>query len=137
MAVIREKRFKATRDKLPIMLAWVEQCSRNDLTHPRSTRLLVAAEEVLVNIVSYAYKHEQKEQELVIRRLLSEDTFILEFEDNGQAFNPLGDVKKSAEVCLTDMKPGGLGRLFMQKFVDDISYLRTETKNILRLIVRR
>lgn len=102
---------------------------------PRSLqrRLLLAVEEIFVNICSYAYEEEQGNVEIFMR--VSEQVLV-EFRDSGKAFNPLEDMV-DVEKYDIDTQVGGLGRLIAFGFAAKVSYKYSNGSNILTLIFNK
>jgi anti-sigma regulatory factor (Ser/Thr protein kinase) len=94
------------------------------------TQAIIAAEEIFVNIVRYAYAPETGS---VTIRISASNDIVLEFEDSGKPYNPLEkedpDIKASAE----EREIGGLGIFMVKKIMDKAEYRRDGNKNILKL----
>lgn len=92
----------------------------------------LAAEEVLVNIYSYAYPENPGDVE--IRDKENDGTkLILEIRDRGTPFDPLSISDPELSAHLSDRKVGGLGVFFMRKMADDLRYHRNGDANVLTL----
>ena len=135
MDMIGEKHFQAIRKRLPEMFACVEAWSKGTVTPEKATRLLLAAEEALTNIVSYAYPQGVKSGEVVLRCWVEAGQMVLEIEDFGTPFDPLLDMRLNISKKLEETTPGGFGRVIIKKFVDKASYTRKNNKNSLQLNV--
>ena len=57
----------------------------------------------------------------------------IQIEDDGKEFNPLSYAEPDTDLSLDDRKIGGLGIHFVRKIMDDITYIRSDNKNILTL----
>jgi len=96
--------------------------------------VLLAVEEVIINIISYAY--EDKYEHLInITIDKKENSISLEIEDDGIDFNPLlvaepVDLNSSIE----ERKIGGLGIFLIKKLMTEVTYDRFDNKNKLTLI---
>lgn len=93
-------------------------------------KICLAAEEVFVNICSYAYGPEQGSVEIV---MTISDQILVKFCDNGRAFNPLEDMA-DAENYDIDTQVGGLGRLIAVGMADQASYEYSGGNNILTFL---
>ena len=86
----------------------------------------LAAEEIFVNIVNYAYHDNNNTEYIKIDshvRLLPEKMVIsLAFTDYGRPFNPLEQKEPDISVPLKERKIGGLGLLIVKKTMDTILY---------------
>ncbi|MCB1181264.1 MAG: ATP-binding protein [Chlamydiia bacterium] len=100
-------------------------------------KIELAAEEAIVNIISYAYRDiSSKDKQIMIHCTKREDgAFEVSVRDGGIPFNPL---KFESEVDmhkpLNERKIGGLGIYLMEQLMDEVSYFRDEEENVLRLI---
>ncbi|MCQ2401463.1 MAG: SpoIIE family protein phosphatase [Lachnospiraceae bacterium] len=94
--------------------------------------LCLAAEEIFVNICSYAYNEEIEKGDIRVSVRVSQKITI-EFSDKGIPFDPTKNMI-SAEDYDIDEQIGGLGRLIAFRSVDDVRYERKNGSNILTLI---
>ena len=127
-----ELRVEALKDKLPLVLGFLEeQLEQTDCSMKTKMQLDLAVEEIFVNIASYAYGSDSGTA--VIRVALSEnpDTIIVTFLDEGTPFDPLKqedpDIKKSSD----DRQVGGLGVYLVKNLVDGMEYEYKDGKNTL------
>ena len=91
-------------------------------------------EEVLANIISYAYADNQR-HEIVVRADLGNSELVIEVEDDGRPFNPLQSPPPELEQPLEQRKVGGLGLHLVRELTSSIEYTRREEKN--HLIMRK
>ena len=105
---------------------------RHALPPERFTRLHVALEEHLTNIVSYGYEPHQAGT-IRIRFVLNSSTVTVEIEDDARPFDPVQAREVDVSVPLEDKPIGGLGVLLIRKSVDALNYQRVGDKNILTL----
>lgn len=89
----------------------------------------LAVEEIFVNIAHYAYG--EQGGEAFVSCSFAENVLTVTFEDRGIPFNPLE--KKDPDITLSaeERKIGGLGIFLTKKFMDSISYVFKDGKNIL------
>jgi len=94
-------------------------------------KIELAAEEVFVNIVNYAYEREVGEVRVESRLVADsgEVTLTLVFCDWGRAFNPLDYEEPDLSLPLEEREPGGLGLLIVRKTMDTIQYSREDGAN--------
>lgn len=140
METINECSFVADKLILPEMLKYIEDNVVSYLTKEQKWRLLLISEEILTNIVYYAYAGSNiKKPKLDIRIVVELDSVSIIFEDAGVPFDPLNTEKleENKELPLEERKPGGLGRIFIKEFADYVSYSRQANKNILRVNLYR
>lgn len=132
--MIAEKTFDADEKVLYDVLEYITSAFSGAGCRPKSLRQLeVSAEEVFINIASYAYAPEERGKLRV--RLFVEDggVAVTEFSDWGTPFDPLA--KPDADITLTaeQREIGGLGILMTKKIMDSVSYKREDGMNILTL----
>jgi len=98
------------------------------------SELNLILEEVVANIISYAYGDASR-HEIVVQADLADDELVLEVEDDGRAFNPLQIPPPDLKGPLEKRKVGGLGLHLVREFTSSITYDRKQGKN--RLVVRK
>ena len=94
----------------------------------------LAAEEVFVNIASYAYQSgETASGEVVVecrvRTASGRTEATVAFTDRGSPFNPLEHEEPDITLPLEDRELGGLGILIVKKVIDTIEYSRESGMN--------
>ncbi len=94
--------------------------------------ITLSLDELLTNVISYAYD-DQKSHEIEVRLLLDNDFIKIEIVDDGKPFNPLEMDDPDLNLDLDDMEIGGLGIHLVKKKMDELLYERTEHKNILTM----
>lgn len=97
-------------------------------------QILTAAEEIYVNIASYAYGDKTGEADIDFSYDEATKIFSISFVDSGVPYNPLE--KEDADITLSaeERRIGGLGILMVKKSMDDIKYEYSDNKNHLVLI---
>ena len=129
-----KKKFPAALLSLHPILDWTRSLiEKTTLSKEEIRRMEIALEEALVNIFSYAYPNEKGMVEVSIEH--KDAKYIqITIQDQGVPFNPLEYTKNIDALAPIDtIKEGGLGILFMQKFVDQIEYRREKNKNSISL----
>jgi len=105
----------------------------NNVDYSIINKVSIALEEVLINIVSYAYEDTGNID--IIYELTTDPKKELNVTiiDEGKEFDPL----KKEDPDITDLykerKIGGLGIFMTKQIMDEVSYLRKDNKNILHL----
>jgi anti-sigma regulatory factor (Ser/Thr protein kinase) len=128
----REIELPAVIDNLDRLLEWVaEALEEVSCTGKLSSQITVVAEELFVNIASYAYRGTKGEA--AVRIGFDGRRIILQFEDSGIAFNPLEQEIPDVMAGIEDRSIGGLGIYLTRKWMDEITYKRDNEKNILTL----
>ncbi|MBK7599618.1 MAG: ATP-binding protein [Acidobacteria bacterium] len=90
----------------------------------------VALDEILTNVISYAY--EDADQHLInIRGKLADGFLTIEVEDDGREFDPLKSDNPDLDSGLHERPIGGLGIHLVKKLTDQLEYRRQDGKNLL------
>ena len=97
------------------------------------TRILIAAEEIFVNIARYAYAPATGEAAVRLEHLQNPKGARITFEDRGIAFNPLSMAEPAPLHSVEEAPIGGLGILLVKRTMDDVSYCYETGRNILRI----
>jgi sigma-B regulation protein RsbU (phosphoserine phosphatase) len=102
---------------------------------PDKTRLKmhVVLDELLTNIISYAYLDDAK-HDIGIKVELSADRLKMSLVDDGIPFNPLGIETPDTNLALEDRQIGGLGIHLVRKMMGRVSYRRRIDKNVITVV---
>lgn len=92
----------------------------------------LALDELFTNIVSYSFS-DHKEHFITINITKQRDMVTLRIEDDGLPFNPIKATPPDFGCDLEDIQIGGLGIHIIKRLMDEISYERSNGKNILTL----
>ena len=105
----------------------------NKVDYSIINKISIALEEVLINIVSYAYENTGKID--IIYELTTEPKKELSVTiiDEGKEFDPLKKEDPNITDLYKERKIGGLGIFVTKQIMDEVSYLRKDNKNILHL----
>lgn len=95
--------------------------------------LCLAAEEIFVNICSYAFPEGVPEGEKIKFTLSQSDVITLKFEDGGVPFNPIDNMNAISDYD-PDIQIGGLGGSITGNIIDSSRYEYTDNKNVLSLV---
>ena len=103
----------------------------------------LVCEEVVMNIVSYAYPEGADGFLDVDVQMVesgsaasAERCLVLRFEDGGAAFNPLEHDAPDTSLSWQQRRIGGLGILLIRRKVHDISYAYVDQRNTLTITLR-
>jgi serine/threonine-protein kinase RsbW len=91
-------------------------------------------EEVLANVIAYAYGDNQQ-HEIMVQADLSDGELVIAVEDDGRPFNPLQVPPPDLERPLAQRKVGGLGLHLVRELTSSIEYDRKDGKN--RLVMKQ
>lgn len=92
----------------------------------------LALEELLTNIISYGHSDERG-HEIKLGVQLDDSQLRIEIRDDGIPFDPLAHPEPDTSIPLEEKPVGGLGILMARKSMDQISYERRKSMNILTL----
>ncbi len=98
--------------------------------------LELTLEEILVNIVSYAYTDDGT-HDIEFKVEVDESMIAMKFIDSGTPFNPLTVQKADTAQPLMERGIGGLGINVVRKMRDMMEYQRKDDRNILRIWFQR
>ena len=110
-----------------------EKLEARDCPIKASMQLELVIEEIFVNIASYAYESATGDATFCIDFAENPDAVFLTFIDGGKPYNPLEKPDPDTTLDADERDIGGLGIFLVKKNVDEISYERTDGKNILRM----
>jgi serine/threonine-protein kinase RsbW len=120
-------------DSLPCGLALVVKCATAAGFAPqRVMEIELAVEEAFANICLYAYPNGSGEVEV---RCTQDETrhFLIELIDSGIPFDMLARPAPDLTVDAAQRQIGGLGIPLIRALMDNATYNREGTRNILRL----
>ena len=111
---------------------WLENmCSKYEVPMNYLMKLQLVAEEIFVNITSYAYTETGGEVDVIFAK--DANLITLRFEDKGIPYNPLEKEDPDITLSAQERPIGGLGIFLVKQYVDDITYDYSDDKNILTL----
>ena len=87
-------------------------------------------EEVIVNVIAYAYGDDRR-HEIVVRAVSGGGELVIEVEDDGRPFNPLQVPPPDLGRALEQVQVGGLGLHFVRELTSSLEYDRREKRNCL------
>ena len=96
------------------------------------TDLRIALDEVVTNIVSYAYV-DKESHDITIRCQIRDGLLETTIEDDGVAYDPLRAPAPDLDAPLATRRVGGLGVHFVKNLMNSVSYERVEGRNRLTL----
>ncbi len=117
------------------LAALQEICERFELPAEIQYNFSVVLDDLLNNVISYAY---EEEGEYTIDVVLSTDgqRFIVSVVDEGIEFDPFTRQDPDISSNLEDRQIGGLGIHLIRNLMDDYSYRRVGGKNVTTLMKR-
>ena len=105
-----------------------------DISDKAKNKLMLIAEEVFVNICSYAFDGEKQDVDFSLDT--DGGTAVMVFKDSGKQFDPLENGRDSADDYDIDSEIGGLGIFMTKTLADKCSYDYIEGRNILTVTLK-
>lgn len=125
----------ARRDEIARVAAALDQlAARLALPRDAVADMQVALDEVLVNVVSYAYPEAGEHRIGVVLRARPQ-ALEAEVTDDGTPFDPLAAAPPQRDAPLERRSVGGLGIHFVRSLMSEVIYDRIGSQN--RLLLRR
>ncbi|MDY6903486.1 MAG: ATP-binding protein [Thermodesulfobacteriota bacterium] len=131
----------AALDHLGGLTGPVLECARTKgLDEKVITRIDLAMEEVLVNIIKYSYTASENSGDITVSCGLSGSAgnrmFMIEIRDTGIPFDVTQKDPPDVEAAIDDRQIGGLGIYLVKKTMDLVDYQRQGDTNVLLLGIR-
>ena len=128
------KRIKSKADinQFQAFLRFVEESlERIDVPQKIIFSLMTVAEEIIINIINYAYTDEPGDLEIDFENEGQIIRFI--FKDRGAPFNPLEQSEVDTSLGAHERDIGGLGIHMVKSMTDHVSYEYQNGENILAI----
>jgi anti-sigma regulatory factor (Ser/Thr protein kinase) len=109
-----------------------EFAQRWGISHAVSQSLILALDELLSNIIYYAYR-DDREHDIQIRVTLTESDVTATIMDDGIPFDPFQRQEPDTTTDLAAREIGGLGIHLVRQIIDRVDYERRDGKNIVTL----
>lgn len=126
---------RAVMDNVDLMIERVleEAESHVSLTEKEKIEIRLVCEEILVNIVHYAYA-ESGEMTVGMEFDVVKHELRLCFMDHGRPFNPLEKETPDLDADASVRPVGGLGIYMVRQIADFVEYARNEGQNELTVV---
>ena len=132
-----KKKRRASIEYLEELLDFVAVCAKKEgFSARRIKNIELVTEESLVNIINYAYPERIGDVEVTCSAE-DDSRFIIEISDEGTPFDILSHPAPDLTADIPHREVGGLGGIFIRKFVNDASYSRAGGRNVLSLVFCR
>ncbi len=130
-------RKKATLNNLNTMIDFIIEHLKKDVdvTEHIDMEIRLLCEEVLMNIISYAYEDDEDNGEMLIGYEYDSENncIILKMCDYGIKFNPIEEKDPDLTCDIMERDIGGLGVFLIKRISDFIDYERKMGMNILTI----
>lgn len=137
---MREIRLKAQEEFLPKVTSFVnETLQAGELSSELQMQIRLVVEEIFVNIASYAYTKEGKDDSLYgmalieCERTKNPNRIVIRFTDAGIPFDPLKEKDADTSGQMFREQEGGFGIYMAKQCMDLVEYEYKDLKNILTL----
>jgi anti-sigma regulatory factor (Ser/Thr protein kinase) len=90
----------------------------------------LALDEVVTNIIRYAYNDNGLPHPIVVRLTFEEGVLAARVEDDGRAFNPLEAPAPDIDAPIEERPIGGLGIHLARSVMDSVEYRRDDGRNV-------
>ena len=134
-AIMLDERIVLSNDvkQVPELNNFVKSVAdRLNLKPSLSSQLMLAVEEAVVNVMSYAYPM-GNQGDITIQIQATGQSIKFVITDQGKAFDPTRDNNVDTSLSAEERPIGGLGILLVRSLMDSINYERHHGKNVLTL----
>ncbi|MBQ7581876.1 MAG: ATP-binding protein [Lachnospiraceae bacterium] len=127
-----EATFPATDEALRDVNLFVESnLEEAGCTMKNQMKIMVALEELFVNVAHYAYEGGTGDVKLSLD--FQDDRMILTLTDSGKPFDPLAKEDPDISLSAEERRIGGLGIFMVKKTMDDVQYEHRDGCNIVTI----
>ncbi|MCR5267603.1 MAG: ATP-binding protein [Lachnospiraceae bacterium] len=124
--------FSATDEALRDVNLFVESnLEEAGCTMKNQMKIMVALEELFVNVAHYAYEGGTGDVKLSLD--FQDDRMILTLTDSGKPFDPLAKEDPDISLSAEERRIGGLGIFMVKKTMDDVQYEHRDGCNIVTI----
>ncbi len=107
----------------------------HDCPHPTVDKLIVAVEELYVNVAHYAYPEDERPGEVRLTFVFTDaegggHRVAITIEDEGMPFDPVAKPDPVRPTSIDEVKIGGLGILMVRRTMDTFTYERRGATNV-------
>lgn len=112
---------------------FIEFSQRYELLPKITNRICMVFDELLTNIISYAYSDSAR-HEIGVKVSLINDSIVIVITDDGLPFNPFTREDPDTDLAIDERRIGGLGIHLVKKVMDEVYYKRHVDRNVITLI---
>ena len=119
---------------LPLVNEWIEQCCEEaGLGLDWVMKFQLVIEEMVSNVIFYAYDPQQQEAAIELRFTWEAGTVSILLRDWGKPFDPTAKEDPDIPLSVDDRPIGGLGIFMVKQLMDEVRYERVGSSNLLTL----
>lgn len=132
----------AKLENLETFLNYIQEIETElDLDSGLVNKIHLVLEEVLVNIMKYAYPapgNQDNNHNISIKcGIQNQDSFCMQIKDQGLAFNPLETKDPDIHEDMEKRPIGGLGIYLVKQMADQVEYKRENQTNIITICFKK
>jgi len=116
-----------------LQLAFERYVSQWERARPIIPTLNMALDDLLNNVVEYAFPNDQSEHQIVVEGDVRDGYVVLIITDDGIPFNPLTVAPPDLSLLLHKREIGGLGIHLVRAMFDEVLYHRDIGRNVLTI----
>jgi sigma-B regulation protein RsbU (phosphoserine phosphatase) len=116
-----------------LQMAFERYVSQWEGAKPLIPTLDMALDDLLNNVVQYAFPHDQTEHRIVVEGDVRDGSVVLIITDDGIPFNPLTAPPPDLSLVLHERELGGLGIHLVRSMFDEVLYHRDVGHNVLTI----
>jgi serine/threonine-protein kinase RsbW len=132
-----ELTLDAVQQNLEAMLNFIDdQTVKVDFNEQERYDIQVGCEEVLVNIIHYAYQGQTGQIHILCDASVSGYRLVISIIDSGKAFDPLSVPEPDITAPFEERSVGGLGIYLLRKMFDHLEYSFADSRNCIKLYKR-
>lgn len=125
--------------QVPMLAEWVEELGEElSLPMPAVFQLNLALEEAVVNVMNYAYPGEKGRPVTLIAEQKTDkgngERIVFRLIDEGVPFDPTQQAAPDITLSAEERSIGGLGIFLVEQLMEEVTYQRDGTRNILSMV---
>jgi serine/threonine-protein kinase RsbW len=105
-----------------------------DLSKEQLWKLELVFEEVVVNVIRYAYPVEAPDS-VSVGYAVNENHFAVQVRDSGKPFDPIAGADPDLTLGIAERRIGGLGRFLTRQLASHAEYSRQDGYNVLTFAI--
>ena len=109
----------------------LQEAEKVSLPAKKSDKIELILEEVLLNIINYAYSPDEQAYIDIGCKITPDNLFCIRVQDRGIPFNPLTQEAPQLEEDIEKRQVGGLGIFLTKQMADSLDYHYKDGNNIL------
>lgn len=113
--------------------AFNEFCEKHGIPQAVGLKLNVAFDELLSNVINYAFQDEE-DHKIFVNADFDGERLKISISDDGIPFNPFSRSDPDTELSIEDREIGGLGIHLVKNMMDDVSYQRRLERNVVTMV---